>query len=192
MAFQVRRFLFDNGSGNSIIRPADATAYAAGDQIANSTTAGSVINPTIDLSHFSRARVLRLGCDVTPASSNVVITAFDFAALIFHNIDVPAAVGDNITFPIAGVQRNKAAKFAFANGSWTQPNGALTAGASGFQEQLYALSANFEDGAIFDFTSRPDIAASSRKLALVLQAQGAWTPLAVVNTFNFYADIQLD
>lgn len=194
MAFQTRRFTFlPNNTGTiSIARPSDATAYAAGDEIANSATAGSVIRPTIDLSHISRARIVRMGIAVTPASGNLVIAAFDFAALVFHTKDVPAAVGDNVAINILANSRIAASKFAFANGAWTAPNGGVAAGTDGFQEQLAAISANFEDGPVFDFTSRPDIDKNARGLSLVLQAQGAWNPGAVVNNFVITADIQLD
>jgi hypothetical protein len=171
------------------VRPSDATQYAAGDEIANSATAGSVVRPTVDLSGWSKARVQRVGCDVTPASSNLVIVAFDFALLISKAADAAAAVGDNIALPVTGVQRNKVAKFVFANGAWTAPNGGVAAGTSGFQEVLPAVAVSGE-GNLFDFSQGDAI--GTRSLALVLQATGVWNPGAVVNTFNFVLDIEVE
>ena len=85
-------------------RPADATAYAAGDEVSNSATPGSVIRPVFDLTGYRRGRILGLGVDVTPASSNVVITAFNVQGLLFKTADVPAAAGDNLTAPFTGAQ----------------------------------------------------------------------------------------
>jgi len=184
MARQIRRF------SASLVRPGDNTAYAAGDQIANSATAGSVVNPTFDLTGFRKAKLLKLGCDVTPASSNLVITAFDFAALLFKVADVVTATGDNVAINIAGVDRNKAAgKFVFSNAAWTNPAGALTAGTSGFQEVLPAVPT--VNGHHVEFTG-VDVSGSSNKLALVLQALAAWTPTGIVNTFNFWLDAEVE
>lgn len=169
----------------SLIRPADNTVYAAGDQIANSATAGSVVNPTFDLSGWRRARLLKLGCDITPASSNLVITALDFAALLFKTADAPAAVGDNVALAITGAQRTKAAKFSFVNGAWTNPAGALTADVSGFQEVLPAVPT--VNGHIITFRG-----GEANTLSLVLQVLSAWTPTGIVNTFNFVLDLEVE
>lgn len=42
-------------------RPTNTTAYASGDLVANSVTAGSVILPTIDLREFKKAGISTLG-----------------------------------------------------------------------------------------------------------------------------------
>src|SRR5690554_5656768 len=86
---------------STFARPADNTAYQAGDEISNHATAGSVVRPTFDLSGFTRGRILAAEIDITAASSNVVTTASDFELLIFRTGDVPAAVGDNVTQPLA-------------------------------------------------------------------------------------------
>jgi hypothetical protein len=174
----------------ALVRPSDATQYAAGDEIASSATAGSVVRPTLDLSGYRKARIQRVGCDVTPASSNLVITAFDFALLVSKTADAVAAVGDNVALSVTGAQRNKAAKFVFANGAWTNPAGALTAGTSGFQEVLPNV-ATAGEGNLFDF-SQGDALIATRTLSLVLQATGVWNPGAVVNTFNFAFDIEVE
>src|SRR3990167_5273111 len=90
---------------STIARPADATAYAAGDEISNSATAGSVVRATFNLAGFKRGRLIAAEIDLTPASGNVVTTAADLDLLIFKTADVPAAVGDNVTNPIAAASR---------------------------------------------------------------------------------------
>jgi len=55
---------------STIARPADATAYAAGDEISNHATAGSVVRATFNLRGFTRGRIFAAALDLTPASSN--------------------------------------------------------------------------------------------------------------------------
>lgn len=173
----------------STTRPADATAYAAGDEVSNSATAGSVVRATFNLDGFTRGLVLAAGISVTPASSNVVITAFDLNMLLFKTADAPAAVGDNVTHPITGAEQAKAiGRFRFDDGGWVNPLGAFTASTSAYQEVPHtmnlpiatpALTHSF--GAPFDFTGS---LYTARQLTAVLQVLGAWTPLAVINTIG--------
>lgn len=177
---------------SSFARPADATAYAAGDEISNNATAGSVVRPVFDLSGFRRGTILRAGVGVTPASGNVVITAFDFNMLLFKTAEVPAAVGDNVTFPVSAANRALAiAAFRFDDGAWTNQLGALTAGTSAFQEvpptiviptATPVLQAANE--AVFEFRG-----GEAATLTAALQVLAAWTPTAVVNTFNLVLDV---
>jgi hypothetical protein len=188
-ASKVRRYTLTTFS-----RPADATAYSAGDEISNSAAAGSVVRPTVDLSFVRKARIVRAGIAVTPASGNLVITAFDFALLVFKTKDVPAAVGDNVAFNVTALKRSLAAKFVFANGAWTAPNGGVAAGTDGFQEVLSAVSgaSGAIPGNVFDFTAGDANTAVGRQLTIALQAQGAWTPLGVVNAFDIALDIEIE
>jgi len=95
---------------STIARPADATAYAAGDEISNSASAGSVARPTFNMAGFSRGKILACEIDLTAASGDVVTTASDFEVLVFNTVDVPAAVGDNVTNPIPSLLLNQGLK----------------------------------------------------------------------------------
>lgn len=169
---------------DSFVRPAVATAYAAGDEISNNATAGSVVRPAFTLAGFSHGHIHRASVAVTPASGNLVITALDFALWLFKTADVPAAVGDNVALALPAATRQAAVGyFTFANGSWINPAGALTAGASGFQEKAPALTT--VQGNSFEFTR-----GEAQSLTAVLQALAAWTPGAVANTFKI--EFELD
>ena len=182
---------------SSFIRPADNTAYTAGDEISNHATAGSVVRPTFDLSGWSRGRVLRAGVAVTPASGNVIITAFNFNMLLFKSTEVPSAVGDNVTHPLTGAQRATAiGHFIFDNDGWVNPLGAYTASTSAFQlvpDTLYLPSAApafvHSDGANFDFRGA---AIDARTLTAVFQVLAAWTPTGVANTFGIVLDLDVE
>lgn len=168
-----------------------AGAYAAGDEISNDTTAGDVVRPTFNLAGFTRGRVLQASMDITPASGNLVITALNLDLLIFKTVDVPAAVGDQVTFPITGAQRRKCvARFLFDDGGWQNPLGAYTAGTSGYQVVSVGnpvplgtptLYDTYSHAGHFDFTGDLE---SARTLTAALQVLAAWTPGAVVNTFG--------
>ena len=170
-------------------RPADATAYTAGDEISNHATAGSVVRSTFNLSGFTRGLVIAAGIDVTPASGNVVVTAFDIQMLLFKTADAPAAVGDNVTHPVTGAQRRTAIGcFRFDDGGWMNPLGAFTASTSAYQEVPHTLSLPVtvpelahSFGAPFDFAGSP---IGSRELTAVFQVLAAWTPGAVANVFG--------
>jgi hypothetical protein len=193
---KIRRYTF------TFTRPSDATQYAAGDEISNSATAGSVVRGTVDLGFGVRkAKVVRAGIDITPASATLVITALDFSLIAMKASDtlLPAAVGDNVALNISGAARNKAAKFSFVNTAWTSPAGALTAGTSGFQEVVSAVSgagSGAIPGNLFDFTQGDllptTVASTARTLTFMLQAIGAWNPGAVVNVFNIAVDIEIE
>jgi len=184
---------------STIARPADATAYAAGDEISNSATPGSVVRAVFDLSGFTRGRILAATLDVTPASGSLVITAFDASLMIFRTPDAPAAVGDNVTNPIAAAVRTLAiGDYRFDDGGWVNQLGALTAGTSGVQKVPATVSTGLATpvlqdahgpGHFFDFTGQ---LATQRQLTAVLNALAAWTPTAVVNTFGITLDIEAE
>jgi hypothetical protein len=180
-------------------RPADVTQYAAGDEISNSATAGSVVRATIDLTGFTRGKILQMGMDITPASSNLVITALNLKALIFKTADAPAAVGDNVTFPVTGAQRRlMVGGFLFDDGGWENPLGAYTASTSGFQETTAmqavplatpTLATPWEFAGCFDFGGS---LYTARTLTVCLQALATWNPTAVVNTIGMVFDIDVE
>jgi hypothetical protein len=76
----------------SFTRPADTTAYASGDLVANSTTAGSVIPMTFSIrpenrgSMIRRARIKKTGTSIASAS---------FRLHIYETVGITCANGDN-------------------------------------------------------------------------------------------------
>lgn len=173
----------------TIARPADNTAYAAGDEISNHATAGSVARATFNLAGFRRGRILAAEIDLTAASGSVVTTASDFDLLLFKTGEVPAAVGDNVTNPITAAQRAAAvAGFRFDDTGWTGPLGTVAAGTSQHQAVMATLvqplASNVPQyphppGYVFDFND-----VETPTFTAVLRALAAWTPTGVVNTFG--------
>jgi hypothetical protein len=172
-----------------------AVAYAAGDEVSNSATAGSVVRATYDLSGFTQARILAAEVDMTPASGNAVTTAADFELLVFRTAEAPAAVGDNVTHPIAAATRALAvARFRLDDTGWTGPLGTVAAGTSQIQAVtptlVQPLATNVPEypwpaGFVFSFDG-----VNARTLTLVIRALAAWTPVNVVNTFGVTLDIE--
>jgi hypothetical protein len=181
----------------TIARPADNTAYAAGDEISNSATAGSVARATFNLAGFKRGRIYAAEMDLTPASGNAVTTASDFDLLVFKTADVPAAVGDNVTNPVTAVQRAAAvAGFRFDDTGWTGPLGTVAAGTSQFQAVMATLvqplATNvlqypWPPGYFFEFS-----ADEAKTFTVVLRALAAWTPTGIVNTFGITLDLEAE
>jgi hypothetical protein len=171
----------------SFSRPADNTAYQSGDAIANSTTGTAVVPLTFSLPNYRYGRLIGARCVVTPASGNLVIAALDFDLLLFNpaaNIPFAAAgfTADNAQMSItAAAMRELVGVFTFANGAWRNPLGALTASTSGWQAvapTTRTLGYPFNVG---------DVGPS---LVGVVQAKGTWTPLGVVNQFDFTLDVE--
>lgn len=167
-------------------RPSDATQYTAGDEIANSATAGSVVRMAFNTTGYRRVRVQRASLTYTiDNSTSVTITAADMDLLVFKTDDVPAAVGDNVAFNITGVQRAKAAKFSFVNNAWTNSLGAVTAGKSAYQSVLAAVPT--VNGALLEFDG-----SETNTLTAVIQAIGAWNPGANANVFVCWLDLEVE
>jgi hypothetical protein len=183
---------------DTISRPSDATAYAAGDEVANSATAGSVVRHKFDLTGYTRGRITSACVDITPASGNVVITNLSPEVTIFKTPDAPAAVGDNVALSITGAQRSAAVGgFLFNAGAWKNPAGAFTAAASGFQDVpatvmiplATALVVQHVPGFLFDFTGQK---LSQRELTAVIQILAAWSPGTVVNVIGLTLDLEVE
>lgn len=179
----------------TIARPADATAYAAGDEISNSATAGSVVRAVFDLSGFTEGKIIGAEIDITAASGNVVTTALDLDLLVFRTGDVPAAVGDNVTNPIPAATRALAVgQFRFDDTGWTGPLGTVAAGTSQAQAVMPTmvqplatpvLQAPWPSGYPFSF-----VGAGQKSFTAVLRALAAWTPTGVVNTIGITLKIE--
>lgn len=182
---------------STIARPADATAYQAGDEVSNSATAGSVVRPTFNMAGFTRGKIMAAELDLSAASGNVVTTASDFELMIFRTDDVPAAVGDNVTNPITAAQRASAsAIFRFDDTGWTGPLGTVAAGTSQHQAvgahlvqplATNVLQAVWPYGFPFDLSGK-----TTKSFTAVLRTLAAWTPTAVVNTFGITLNIEAE
>jgi hypothetical protein len=181
-------------------RPADNVAYAAGDHIANSTTAASVV--PITFANATRVnkgtgRITGARCTVAPASGNVVITNFAFDLLLFRPATgIPfAAAGypaDNAALNItAAAYRQLIGQFKFLAANWRNQAGGLTAGTVAWQDvgPGVPVSATVVGRLAMPF-SLAGLDTSS--IIGVVQAQGAWTPTGIVNQFDFALDIEAD
>lgn len=169
-------------------RPADNTAYTAGDAIANSTTASAVVPITFALDSDS-GRITGCRSVVTPASGNLVITALDFDLLLFRpESAIPFAAGsyaaDNAALAIsAAAMRELIAVFRFNASAWRNPAGGLTAGVAGYQS--VALNSS-------RVLAPYNVEGLSGQLLGLVQALGAWTPTGVINRFDFALDVDAD
>lgn len=77
-------------------RPADTTAYAAGDQVTNSTTAGSFVALSFDVGRYSGAYVVIRGAKLR--KSTATTTNASFRLHLFTVAPTVATAGDNATF----------------------------------------------------------------------------------------------
>lgn len=165
--------------------PASGGAYASGDNIANSATAGLVVPITFNLDKTS-GNLYGCSCVVTPASGNLVITALDFDLLLFPaGLSLPfAAAGypaDNGAMAIsAAAMRELIAIFPFSAGAWRNPAGVLTASTSGHQTSILATR------------SMASFSMLTPSMVGVVQAKNSWTPGAVINQFDFALDITFE
>jgi hypothetical protein len=186
---------------STIARPGVATAYAAGDEISNSATAGSVVRATFDLEGFKQGKLFAAEIDITTASGDVVTAAADIELLIFRTADVPAAVGDNVTHPIAASNVAKAVgRYRFDDTGWTGQLGTVAASPTQLQAVMptlvqplatNVLHAPWYAGFPFTFEGQA-LSATGRQFTAVLRALAAWTPGAVVNNFGITLDIEVD
>lgn len=73
-------------------RPADTTAYASGDLVANSTTAGNVVPMTFPLSDIGRGGMIRR-CRIRKSGTSV--TSSSFRLHLYTTASITCANGDN-------------------------------------------------------------------------------------------------
>lgn len=170
-------------------RPADNTAYTAGDAIANSGTGTAVVPLTWRLPS-TNGRLTGCRAVVTPASSSLVITNLDFDLLVFAPAtDIPFAAGgfpaDNAAMAITAASfRELIATFSFVNTAWRNPAGGVTAGVTGTQAVAPVIA-----DAKFSIAG-PTYAI--QQLVGVVQARAAWDPTGVINRFDFALNMVLD
>jgi hypothetical protein len=85
----------------SFTRPADTTAYAAGDLVANSTTAGSVVVPVLTSAVREEGSCIRIE-RVRLRKTSTSLTNASFRVYIFRAAPTPS-VGDNGALNASGV-----------------------------------------------------------------------------------------
>lgn len=173
-----------------MVRAAAAGAYAAGDAIAQSTTA-SAVEPI----KFSVARqvggsgiLTGASCVITAGSGTIVVANCAFDLLLFRpDTDIPFASGsyaaDNAAVDIsAAAMKELVAVFKFAAGSWrNQAGGADAAGDHVYQAAALPVR-TLAPFRLADLSS-------TQKLHGLLQAQAAWNPGNVAQTFDFALDV---
>lgn len=81
-------------------RPADTTAYASGDLVANSTTAGSVAAMSLSISGYTGGMQVRR---VKLAKSSVGTSNAQFRVHLFKVAPTTVTNGDNGAFSVSGV-----------------------------------------------------------------------------------------
>lgn len=181
---------------SSFVRLADTTQFTAGDEISNSATAGSVARPIFDFSGFSRGRILGGGIGIV-SDGTIVIVALNFDMLLWKTADIPAAVGNNVTWPLTGLQRTKAiGRLLFDDGGWQNTLGAYTAGTSAYQYVpagypiplgTPTLYNNHTPGFFFDFSR-----GETQSLTAGFQALAALDPATEADTYNIVLDAEVE
>lgn len=179
-------------------RPSSATQYTAGDIVANSGTAASVVpitfnNVTRTAGSGAGARIVGARCIITPASSNLVITACDIDLLLFRpDTNIPFAAGsypaDNAALTLtAAMYKSLVAVIPFVNGAWRNQLGALTAGTVGCQLAVPSvINPAYAD--LSDFA----VASNITKLYGLLQVKDAWNPGAVAQAIDLTLFVNQD
>lgn len=145
-----------------VTRPNDVIAYAVGDQVANSTSPGSVTMLRVPIGYSG------IGITLTPpmaVKSNVNITNADFMLLLFNS--PPTNAGDNIAYaPGSTLERESCfGRVLFGNPQGIEANlggGVFYRPFFNGQSQITHLSTVLKDGSIYG----------------VLTANAAYTPVA--------------
>lgn len=107
----------------TVTRPADTTAYASGDLVANSTTAGSVVPMTLRLGYtgpqgqtrFTRIRLSKTGTSITNSAFRVHLYDGAAGTMTFANGDNGALSNDKAAFYLGNI--DIAAMFAHTDGA---------------------------------------------------------------------------
>ena len=109
---------------------------------------------------------------------------------------MPSAVGDNVTFPLTGLQRTKSiGKFLFDDGGWVNTLGAYTAGASAYQYvpaghpvplATPTLYAPHVPGFFFEFRQ-----GETPSLTAAFQILAALDPATESDVYNIVLDVEV-
>lgn len=181
--------------------PADATQFSIGDAIGNSMTAASVVPIEFNVTRTGALLAKRSGrlsgcrCVVTAASGTIVLPAF-FLPVFRPEANIPFAAGsfpaNNAAFNLsAAAMKELVGIFEFRVDDWmNQAGGATAAGLSIYQAvPLKPLSGS---GRVRTYAPFNLASLASNNLQALMQAQNTWNPGAVVNTFDFALDADLD
>lgn len=181
---------------SSFIRLANTTAFTAGDEISNHATAGSVVRPVFSFDGFTRGRILGAGVGID-SDGTIVITALNFDMLLWKTAQVPAAVGNNVAWPLTGAQRTRAVgRFLFDDGGWQNTLGAYSAGTSAYQYvpaghpiplATPTLYAQHTPGFFFDFSQ-----GEAATLTAGFQVLAALDPGTEADTYSIVLDAEVE
>ena len=156
-------YLFLNPS-SSLVRPANTTAYASGDLVANSTVAGSVLPLLLVASRTDAGSVLVERVKVH--KTGVSISGASFRVHMFSVAPVPT-VGDNAVFATSGAS-------GYLGSADVVIGQVFTDGASGFS-----------DTTVKPIRARLD---SGYTIYALIEARGAYTPVSA-ETFTVTLDV---
>jgi hypothetical protein len=136
----------------SFIRPADTTAYASGDLVANSTTAGSVVPMLFLVGSRQRGAMIRR---VILHKSGTGVTNASFRVHVYRAAPITVANGDNGAW-----STNRSIDYAGAFD--VTVDRAFTDGAVGVSAPITGAEINVNEDVIF----------------VLIEARGAYTPVS--------------
>lgn len=137
-------------SSANFTRPSDTTAYASGDLVANSTTAGSVVPMTFTMRPENRGTMIRR---VRIKKSGTSVTSASFRLHIYRTASITCANGDNGAWSTDGVA-------GYVGSIDVTVDKAFTDGAQGVGAPSSGSEMNYDIGTCYG----------------LLEARGAYTP----------------
>lgn len=177
---------------------ASGSAFAAGDLMGNSNTAGSVVPIEFDLVHRS-GDITGARCAVSAASGSPVLTNLAFDLLIFRPVaDIPFAGGGYpannglITFADADTARAALAQLIAQISFFAD---AATQGLPGWTEYGTSVQAAYQRGTLVTGIARAPVNVNALQVTTVLGlmcAREAWDNGNVAHTFDFALDGAID
>lgn len=179
----------------TMVRAVEGVQFAAGDLIANTSTAANVVPISFNVSRSGAAiqsgRITGCQCVITPSAGNVNIEALDFDLILFRPApNIPFAAGaypaDNAALSLSAAMMKQAiAVFSFNGSDWRNHAGATDAGG------LVAWQAVALSGARL-FAPYNLAGLGSSNILGLLQARNTWTPGTTGYTFDFALDVDQD
>jgi len=142
-----------NPSAN-FTRPADTTAYASGDLVANSTTAGSVVSMELTIARIAAGSGMLRRCKLHKSGTSV--TNASFRVHFYRAAPSTITNGDNGAFSTSGVAD-------YIGAMDVTMDRAFTDGAAGFGQPVIGSEMNFK-------------LASGQTVRALIEARGAYTP----------------
>jgi hypothetical protein len=166
----------------TLVRPADATAYAAQDHIANSGTGSAVVPLEFVVGGASATGIIAGARCVAKATSGALVTTnFAFDLLLFRPAtSIPFAAGsypaDNAALTLTSAAMIQCVGIvSFVAAGWRTAG--LETGA-GHQVKGLASGLSFETFSLMGL-------GAANKLLGVVQAKAAWDPGNVIQTLSF-------